>query len=246
MAVPKSKKASAQPTKIEHPAPQATMLQPDVDAAAEQNGTPWARHNHPFLLRHHPGAWDIAKIDGEDHLVPDLVHQVLRPGVNGMPTLKRGETMADAVVKVRQMGEREHFTYIDPSEVIAGDMLPAGVPAGGYRRKITCRDTRNGSVGARYVTAWDVPIATLPGEPQAFRFDRERYDRWRLHLVESGQVTRPLPQVVQRLVARYGERVNRASARPYPTEEMRKRRMDAAKAAKDAADKAASREQEAA
>lgn len=175
--------------------------------------------NFPFLLRHHPAAWEVATegLDGPTWL-PQLCQHVLRPGVNGVRTLNEDEEPQRAYEDSVSNGMKQGFTYLDPAEALPTDMLPAGAVSGGYLREVPCRDLRTTAIGSRYIEAWAMPEPALPDEIQTFKFDRAAYNRWRLMLVTTGVITPPQDRVMRRLRQRMGGHLDRVKVLNLPKE----------------------------
>lgn len=151
----------------------------------------------PFFLRHHPEAWEVV-VEGmnEPTWVPILVPHFIVPGAAGIRTLAKGmrqeEAFRDSVSRAQTY---EGWSYLDRAMQIPADLLPRGVPSGGYCRSMPCADPRTGSVGHYHCEAWNVPVATPPGRRQRFAYDRGLYNRFRAWLVEEGILQPPADYV---------------------------------------------------
>lgn len=167
--------------------------------------------NAPFFLRHHPRAWQVSATLDEPTWLPEVTKHVLAPGVNGVRTLGEHDEPKDAYEQSVFASTRLGWVYLSPLEPIPDDCLPAGVPRGlGYLRELDCRDPISRMTGTHHIEAWQVPIETLPGEEQQWRWDRESYERWLAYLVRSGQIAPPMPRVLAPLIERQRGRVERA------------------------------------
>ena len=145
------------------------LLQTPADVAF--NATPVGSPNNRFFLRHWPREWEVEDVDGTPCWLPILAPHILRPGTGNIRTLSPHEAhqphraFETAVMDAR----REGWIYIDPQAPVEGDCLPDGVPAGGYLRSMDVV-TRGGVRGTRWLDAWTVPVKTLPGEKQKWKF----------------------------------------------------------------------------
>lgn len=173
--------------------------------------------NERFLLRHHPGNWEPAEIDGKAVLLPEITSQRVTPGANGMRSRQKHGSAAHQHQAVQERDARDGWVYLDPMAPIDPAHLPAGAPAGGYLRGYPCRPLR-GIGGTHYTDAWNVPVSTLPGKPQAWRHDRASFDRWRLHLVTSGEIAPPIDSVVQEIRTAARKRLRRIQTLAVPSE----------------------------
>jgi len=194
--------------------------------------------NSPFLLRHHPKNWE-AESEGleETTWLPVIDILVSAPGAHLQRTLKKGEGPTEAFRGAINADAAQGWRYLEPSLVIEGDLLPTGVPAGTYIRAVPAKDPRTGVTGTRYLEAWNVPMTATPGTPQRFRFDRASYNRWRLHLVESGQVEPPSADVIAATKEARAGRYYKIAAKALPTD-LREVQLAREKAITDAMDAA--------
>ena len=181
--------------------------------------TPICEPNARFFFRHWPREWEVEEVDGKPKWLPRLSPHILRAGSGNIRTLSPGEAhlphraYESAVMNAR----REGWVYFDPDEEVPSEFLPQGVPRGGYLRGLDCV-SRSGGPGTRWVTAWTVPVKTLPGERQLWSFDREGFNRWRAHLVESGAVEAPDPNVMKRYLSRISRHISRNKSKPIPAD----------------------------
>ena len=187
--------------------------------ATGYQSTPVADPNVRFFFRHWPREWEVEDVDGEAHWLPRLSPHILKPGSDNIRTLAPSEAhlphraYESAVMDAR----RDGGVYMDPEAEIPSEFLPEGVPTGGYLRGLDCV-SRSGSQGTRWVTAWTIPVRTLPGEKQQWSFDRNGFNRWRKHLVETGVVEPPEPSVMSKYIGRIRRHVQRNKAKPIPTD----------------------------
>jgi hypothetical protein len=208
----------------EAPADMAGMLRSPRQSIAASHTLAMAP-TAPFLLKHHWAAWEVASEGLEDVggtcWLPVLKKHVIRPGINHVHTLKTGQAPDEAYRDGMDVDRRDGWAFVEQHDLDASHR-PAGVPAGPYIREADVRDPRSGQAGVAYLEAWQVPLPTLPGdeEGQRFRFDRGSYNRWRLWLVESGQIRPPQPHIIAKITARYTARVPSTQAKQWPTTEM--------------------------
>jgi len=168
--------------------------------------------NQPFFLRHHPKAWRISTTLKLTLVLPDVTKHIIAPGVNGMRTRRKNEApemqYRTAVMNATMKG----WTYLDPAALIPQECLPDGVPPGSYIREMACQGLINRTIGKHYAEAWEIPIRTLPDDPQSFQWDQEKYERWLKFLVESGQIESPLPGIWKGLTERVRGHFERAQS----------------------------------
>jgi hypothetical protein len=178
--------------------------------------------NTALLLRHHPYDWEVCDLglDGPT-LLPVITPHPLEPGAEGIRTLNKGEDPSMAYRDAVNRAKIKGWVYIDHTATFSADLMPDGVAAGRFWRVLPCINRTKSATGSYFFEAWAVPVDGLPGEEQRFNFDKAAHNRWRAHLVESGAIKAPLPLVVERLVNRYGERVNRWSGKQNLLSEIR-------------------------
>lgn len=179
-----------------------------------------------FFLRHHEGDWEVVSEGlAEPTLLPVIGKHPLVPGVAGMRTTTRGmepqHAHRDAIIKGMENG----WVYLAPNETIPAELLPSGVPVGGYCRAVPCADPLTGEAGTAHLEAWQVPVETVVGERQQYAYDRSAYNRWRLSLVKRGVIKPPKGQVKQGLTKRARRHLERAAALPLP-EDLRAQRVE--------------------
>jgi len=86
----------------------------------------------------------------------------------------------------------------------------------GYSVRYPCVDPRRKIPGERWVELWSVPQVTRPGKDAIFIFDAQKFNAWRVWLVESGV----LPPIESDILAAgldiAAKRVERARVNPDP------------------------------
>lgn len=193
------------------------LLQAPADVAFRE--TPISAPNSRFFFRHWPREWEVELVDGKNVWLPILSPHILRAGTGNIRTLAPHEQHAPhrayetAVMDARRKG----WVYVDPSTPVPEECLPANVPPGGYLRSIDVV-TRTGVGGKRWLTAWTIPVKTLPGERQKWHFDRNGYNAWRKNLVEGGQISPPDDDVRARVIAKHQRHINRNRIKPIPAD----------------------------
>lgn len=172
--------------------------------------------NVPFFLRHHPRAWrlsaTLSEYFGQEILLPDVLMHVLAPGVNGVRTRDKDEDVDMGWRNSVRDSLEKDWTYLDPEDVVPSFCLPLGVSGGGYIRDIDCKGPITRREGKRHVEAWNVPISTLPGDIQRFRFDTAKYELWLLWLVESGRIASPNDAILPGLTDRVENHLDRVES----------------------------------
>lgn len=200
---------------------------------------PLGQAGFPFIYKHHPRSWCLGEVDGKPVLLPELARVILEPGCGVVRQRRRDETEESTWHDQIRAIERDGETVIMAKDDVPAACLPSGVPPGKYRRKVQVRDIVSREAGVQYVTAWDIPLPSIPGEPLGFETDRVAFDRWRLHLVSSGAIARPTPQVLREVVDRAVRRADRVKATLWPTNEVKLERVAEAEAELTAARTAA-------
>jgi hypothetical protein len=224
----------AMPSSLATPTPAAADLAAMMRAVDPAQTASVARlalaPNEQFFLRHHPGQWDAESVGlTEVTWLPDISKLVLLPGAHLVRTRKKGDTPNETFRNALNVDGNKGWVHLDPNDAIPADYLPAGVPAGGYLRSLPCKDPRSSAEGVRYVEAWDVPRAPVPGQPQKFKYDRGAYNRWRLWLVTSGKIKPPTEDVLGEMQAAKAGRPARVASLPIP-DDLRRIRVEAAEA----------------
>lgn len=194
-----------------------------------------ARHdiepNAPFFLVHHPRSWRIATegLAGPT-IVPDLQKRLVQPGVNGMRTRQPHEQEAATYQAALEHDVRQGFVVLYPDEEIPADCLPDGIEGEGYLREYPCRGPVSQKAGSYHTEVWSVPQPVFPGETQAYAFERATYNKWLVHLVESGRIAPPTARVRDQFELRAADRLGRLRAAPLPPD-LRAERVAAQKEA---------------
>ena len=181
--------------------------------------TPVCEPNERFFLRHWPREWECEEVDGKACWLPCLGPHILKPGTDNIRTLARHESHKPHLAFEMSVmnARREGWVYIDPEVPVPTECLPDGVPEGGYLRALDCVN-KAGVGGTKWVEAWEIPVPTLPGERQQWSFERESYNRWRKHLVESGQVPQPDTQWLNRKRKSVPSHLRSTKAKPLPSD----------------------------
>lgn len=180
----------------------------------------------PFLLQHHPNAWEVAT-EGLDKptWVPILHPRIIRMGANGMRTTKPGAPASDAYQRAIDIDSRHGVTTIPLDLIVKAEHLPNGMPEGRYIRTVDVTDPATKANGTKHIEAWQTPAHTPMGQVQEFTFDRAAYNRWRVHLVVAGVVGKPPGSVIEKAKRKHGTRVAMAEVANLP-DEVRKRRVE--------------------
>lgn len=190
----------------------------DRSVAEGEEDEPWitAKPGWPFLLRAHPGEWEVAT-EGLDAptALPVIMRQTLRVGCDGIRTIKKHEQPSEAYSKAVDDARRRGFVYL-PMIVTDPEHLPPGVSPGRVQCKIKCKHPKKGA-GVHYADVWDVPQRTAPGKAQRFRRDMGAFNRWRVWLVTSGVVPDIDDGTFHALAQRYHDRLRRAKNTNHTT-----------------------------
>lgn len=214
----------------------AVSLAPQGHAAALKKNP-----NHAFFLRH-SGNWEVGVVTvgtGKaakqvSVILPSLNRFVLRPGANGVRTIDRNEQPDAAYREAVQRETLAGHVFLDPSELLDADHMPAGASAGGYLRKYDCVQPMTGAPGVYFEEVWNVPLAGAPSRPHEWKFDAGSYNRWRAFLVASKRIAEPTAGVMAQLERKYRTRIERIEVLNIP-EDVRAKRVRVAEAAHKAA-----------
>jgi len=163
--------------------------------------------NFPFFLMHWVTDWTVetaGMAKGKPTWLPGLVRHIVLPGCNNNRTLKNGEKATAAYDGAVMKNVRQGAQYLDPER----HKLANGSK---YSRKAPARSPL-GQTGFYFFDAFSSPLDVLPGRKMRFRFDRPEWNRWRLHLVESGVIAPPSPQVLAETQRRHSKRAERTRA----------------------------------
>lgn len=168
-----------------------------------------------FFLYHHPANWQLSvthgkgKPIGKPTLLPEVRKFLISPGVFGCRTHDKHEDPSKVYLGAVGKWRAKGYIFLDPDETIPQHMLPPGVPEGGYLRELRVQHPQVKATVTRWSEAWDIPVPTLPGEPQRFQFHRETYELWLAWLVQSGTVPTATPEVLARFQRIHRKRVDR-------------------------------------
>lgn len=197
-----------------------------------------AAPNHPFFLCHSPRDWEPVSVNGSTYWLPILHSLPLMGGAAGVRTLLKGETDPRKAYQ-HAVAERtaKGIVHLDPETALPAEFLPASVTPGPYIRSTPCR-SRGGVEGVYWHEAWKLRAPSLPDEEQRWTFDREPFNKWRYHLVESGVIQAPNDLIIERNLMALRRRVGRAKV-IQGAPEIRDEKVAAADAAVKAADSAA-------
>lgn len=171
----------------------ASLLEDPIDTGRGSN-LPRVESRPPFLYRHWPMSWEIGEIDGSPAWLPRIEPHLLVKGADGIrtpgPHEPESAAYSDSVLKARRKG----WVYLPLSTIIPTELLPPGVAAGRYRRRIRGVHPVTRVETEAWVSAWAVPQSGLPDSPITFELHRESWDRWRASLVKSGTIAAPVAQ----------------------------------------------------
>lgn len=191
----------------------------------------------PQLLRHHPSNWEIGDVDGVVYWLPEICVHPVFPGAAGIRTRGPQDPVEASWEDAKHREEKKGWVYIDCDQPVPDHALPAGMPRGSLPvRQYEVRDPATGATGVRWEEAWKIPMPSLPDERQVWKFDRPAYNRWRLWLVETGQVAPPLEHVIRRRLANLADRVARVPT--HVSDDVRKRMLEPRQAVAKAAEQA--------
>lgn len=206
----------------------------DVDVIAAKPGDPW-------IFVHNPEHWEVESVGGKAVMLPQLTKIKLSPGMNHVSTKKQG---ADATEHLRLCFQElvgRGLTILDVGRDVPAAVMPAlpkSAKVRGYIAEYRAKDPDSSIAGTAHMEAWDVPTKTPPRQRQRFAYDRERFNAWRLYLVESGQV-QPCPSSLANAeIARAKSRHMRRLATAY-TPDVKEIKLAESKAAIELAESAA-------
>ena len=133
----------------------AALLEDPVDTG-RSSGLPKLNPKPPFLLRHWPMNWEIGEVDGSPTWLPRVEPHLLVRGAAGIrtpgPHEPESNAYADAVLEARRRG----WGYLPLSTSIPDELLPPGVPAGRYRRRIRGQHPITRVDVEAWVSAWAI------------------------------------------------------------------------------------------
>lgn len=173
---------------------QLDTLAPIDSSIVDENRSTTLPPNSPFRYRYHPELWELAEIDGEPYLVPQLAVDVIVPGVNGILAVGDsnlvGHSVKDIGAAVKPLENRrrsEGFRYLPPDYAVTdASHLPPGVAPGPLMRQIesTARGAAKG--GVRHHDCW----TTFPGagsiDGVKEEFHRAPFQRWQRDVAKAG------------------------------------------------------------
>lgn len=151
--------------------------------------------NAKFVLAVHPSS--AAPIsDGLEKTtwLPQPNKLPLEAGVLGVRLLKRGEPEHRAWAEMAQRMESDEigFTIIPADLPVSGEFCSDGKDRDSYLVGSPCRNLRNGIEGTYWHTPWDLRRETRSTrDPAQWDFDHENFNRWLLHLIETGVIPAP-------------------------------------------------------
>lgn len=190
----------------------AALLEDPISAGGAAPGLPKLRPSPPFLLRHWPLNWEVGEIEGEAAWLPEVSPHLLVRGAAGIrtPAPHEPETQAyaDAVLAARRLG----WLYLPLSAEIPASLLPPGVPAGRYRRRVRGVHPITRVPVESWVTAWQVPQQGLPSQPINFELHEPSWNKWRASLVASGAIPAPTDAARNALRQKFDRHLKRTLA----------------------------------
>jgi len=174
----------------------ASLLEDPVPSRRGAGG-PRLSPSPPFLLRHWPRNWSVVEVDGSPLWLPDVESHLLVAGAAGIRTPGEHEPPSAAYSSAVTLARQKGWIYLPLDVTIPTDLLPAGVPAGRYRRRISGHHPVTRAPSEAWVRAWCVPVPGLPDEPLRFRLDTASWNSWRVSLVASGAISAPPPRACE-------------------------------------------------
>lgn len=200
MAVPGKTPTEPTPQRV---APQRIdeLMRSALPSAADQDRL-LTSPGHTWIYCHNPDNWEIGSVDGKPAALPVLTMIRLQPGMNLVATQKQNQGPTQHIEAAFQNLTIRGLRVISPSEEVPAGCspeLPKLAKTRGYIVEYPARDSETSIEGTLYAERWSVPVWTPPRAPQRFRFDRATFDRWRAHLVLSGQVEAPDASVLEQL-----------------------------------------------
>lgn len=215
MTVPKKNDSPAEAT-----APAAAMARPrslSQDAAGVVSRL-IVEPNELFFLRHHPKGWECEVVDDKPLFLPQLVRHAISPGALGIRTITAGQDRDAAWSGALYRAKEKGWTYLDWREPIPPGLLPPGI-SGSYVQIYDCQHPKAKDVkGSFYCEPWLVPLASIPGEPTRFRFERALFNAWRVWLVSTGRIKAPPEYVLDDYRAAVENRLDRIETMIIPEE----------------------------
>ncbi|MGB1142136.1 MAG: hypothetical protein ACPG1A_14640 [Halioglobus sp.] len=190
--------------------------------------------NAPFFLVFNPraeGSW-TCEAEGLDKptYLPDLRICRLQPGTNGVRDLQPGEEGTPGEAYRRTLADMyaKGLIVLDPHELtIEAEHLPAGVEAGAYIREVptTRLDAQRRPLPYHHLAHELVKAPAVQGQSVSRKLDRESWNRWRLHLVESGVLPPPSEELLEIDRARVARKQANAQGDTKSHPEVREQRV---------------------
>ena len=150
----------------------------------------------PFVLMAHPASGSV-QTEGLDKptWLPELAMFRLEPGVQGVRTLRKGESAIDAFKGAADALERDEGWVIIPSNrPIPGDFTSDGVPLKTYVVDRPCYHRASGLEGTTHVEFYARRVPTRrTSDPVKWEHEsmRAKKNRWILSLIQQGVI--PVP-----------------------------------------------------
>ena len=196
------------------------LLRSAVPSSADQDRY-LVSPGHTWVYAHNPMNWEIGEVDGKPAALPVLTTIRLQPGMSLVKTQREGDEPTAYLRPAFQELLARGLKVISPDAPVpakCAPALPGSIKVRGYIAEVPARDPATSILGTHYAERWNVPIFTPPKAPQRFRFDRAAYNRWRAHLIESGQVDAPDASVLELLEQTADSQHRRRLSAPYTTE----------------------------
>lgn len=150
----------------------------------------------PFLFFHHARQWRIVGGDnGAPTLLPAIQQASCEPGVD------RVDEYGDPAGMIAER-RRNGWTFIPQEWATPGDTPDK---AAGYVRRVKVRG------GFAHLTAWQ-SVRILAGAP-SWKVDEASYHRWLRRLMAEGLISAPEPEILEQMLERSKERLQRAGSR---------------------------------
>jgi hypothetical protein len=208
-------------------APAVAGAIPAGQVLAEGSRLPVTPNVRFFLVFYpgHPGNWAPFRIEAgegvpEDQvgnwLLPVLQREPVQPGMNLHRTKPKH---ADAHV----CWDNAHLHIQRQGGIVLPDTL-------GYCVGVPCRDPLTGREGLFYMDVWSTPRPVRMGRRLKFKFDHQRYARWRLQLTLEGVLPEPDEDIVKDLRRSFEARIARREAQSDLPDAKRERLVQEAKA----------------
>lgn len=189
---------------------------PSMSAAADVVGSQKleAQPNRPFFLYHYPGEpgdWELgAEGLSKPTWLPTLRSFHLEPGVSNVRTLEKGEDPMSAydaaILALQRKGAVVYLPDSKAMQISDSAHLPDDVEPGAY---IRATPTTHG--GPYYHLAHDVlDNPRRPGQRHRQQHNEASYNRWLVHLMETGTIEAPAADIVEERIMRQEAKVRSA------------------------------------